>query len=129
RPVPQLYKTLAMAAAVPPRPKTEPTADFGNRSLGSVCRLFTHTWNPNNTTPINVSAAYGLSTRIAKMPAGGSRAPQAMTTFLARSTLHPRLISAPDAQPPLIAPTPAHRNGSQADEPTCCRLNPRASWK
>ena len=27
------------------------------------------------------------------------------------------------------APTPANRNGSQADDPTCCRLNPRASWK
>ena len=72
---------------------------------------------------------YGLSARIARMPAGVSSAPNAITVLRARSTLQPRWMRKPDAQPPPSAPMPAQRNGSHADHPICCRLNPRASWK
>ena len=47
---------LAIAAAAPPRPNTDPTAEPGKKSLGSVCRLFTQTWNPKSTSDIHASA-------------------------------------------------------------------------
>src|SRR2546430_12761848 len=93
--------------AQPPIPTTEPTAPGGNISLTVVNRLADHHWCAPAATLTMPTAIHTLPAPGAN-PAGRMQSAATSSAVLrARFTLHPRRMSAPDVQPPVIEPTSA----------------------
>ena len=89
-------------------PNTDPTALPGKKSLGSVCRLFTHAWKPqqHRRPSRRQRGVQGSARAPRRCPAGVSSAPAVITVLRARSTDHPRRIRCPDAHPRPSRPRP-----------------------
>src|SRR5690348_9162984 len=109
---------LAIPAAVPPIPATDPTSCFGKQSDGVVCRLVIQLWNPHAIKPIPTSAsASDFVSTTSETPIGASNELATMTVRRALSTDHPLRINRLDVAPPVSVPISAKRKGIQASIP------------
>src|SRR5207247_8151910 len=99
-------KALTMPAD-PPRPTTDATARRGNMSLTVVNRLADHHWCAAAATATMLTAAHMLPAAGANIVGTMASAAAGSAVLRPRVTLQPRLISAPEIQPPVPDPTSA----------------------
>src|SRR5213593_1675149 len=88
------------APAKPPMPTTEPTARRGNMSLASVKTFADHHWCDAAATPTMSTATHMLLAAGANIVGTMSVAGMSIVVLRPTFTDQPRLISAPDSQPP-----------------------------
>src|SRR5205823_10103697 len=90
--------------ANPPRPTTDATACRGNMSLTVVNRLADHHWCAAAATATMLTAAHIVPAAGANIVGTMASAAASSAVLRPRFTLQPRLISAPEIQPPGTEP-------------------------
>src|SRR5213078_546043 len=93
--------------APPPIPTTDATAPRGNMSLTVVNRLADHHWCAPAATLTMATATHKLLADGANIVGTMDRAAMSSAVLRPRLTLQPRLINAPEIQPPVTEPTSA----------------------
>src|SRR6266567_8481055 len=94
-------------SAKPPRPTTDATACRGNMSLTVVNRLADHHWCAPAATATMLTAAHMVPATGANIVGTMASAATSSAVLRPRFTLQPRLISAPETQPPVTEPRSA----------------------